>query len=390
MPPRCCRPQEHIPLKYVDKLFDDSFKMKWNKKYHEYTTKNRLYCPKRGCGEWIRPANIHADTSSGATGGRKYGICTRCKTKVCALCNNKWHPSRTCPKDEETRKFIETAKQEGWKRCFNCSAMVELKEGCNHMTCRCTAEFCMICGAKWKTCDCPWFNYDTVEQDRLLHMNVPHARQVHANDPAAANAPHAYHEELDRRRDQEARDEALARRLQGFGDDEDDTLAPENVNGNIIGIGNAAGHFLNQDFIRRATGFLTGNFGQGIDRVAQETRDNDANLLRPPAALLQAERAERAAARAQMRPPQAHLPVRARTNASRRHNNAPIATAEELAVPGHTTHNYATEATRHHPAAERRGTRRVSTLAGLTNGARGQGRVSGWLNGVAIGSNPHE
>ena len=29
-------------------------------------------------------------------------------------------------------------KEKGWQRCYSCSAMVELKEGCNHMTCRCT------------------------------------------------------------------------------------------------------------------------------------------------------------------------------------------------------------------------------------------------------------
>lgn len=29
------------------------------------------------------------------------------------------------------------------------------------MTCRCTAQFCMLCGEKWKTCDCPWFNTNT-------------------------------------------------------------------------------------------------------------------------------------------------------------------------------------------------------------------------------------
>lgn len=31
----------------------------------------------------------------------------------------------------------------------------------------------MLCGLKWRTCICPWFSYDTVEADRLAHMNVP-------------------------------------------------------------------------------------------------------------------------------------------------------------------------------------------------------------------------
>lgn len=133
MPPKCCT-QDHIPLKHVDRLFGDRFKMQWNRKYQEYTTKNRIYCPTKGCGEWIKPANIFTDHSGGPGGGRKYGKCGRCRTKVCCICNGKWHGWRECPKDEETQQFVEIAKREGWQRCYNCSAMVELKEGCNHMT----------------------------------------------------------------------------------------------------------------------------------------------------------------------------------------------------------------------------------------------------------------
>ncbi|EEH03416.1 IBR finger domain-containing protein [Histoplasma capsulatum G186AR] len=157
MPPKCCT-TDHIPLKHVDNLFDIEFKIKWNKKYKEYTTKNRLYCPSKGCGEWIKPSNIHIDTGGGATGGRRFGICVSCHTKVCGLCNGKWHIDGECPKDDEMKRFVETARENGWQRCYSCSAMVELTEGCNHMTCRCGAEFCIVCAARWKTCACPWFN----------------------------------------------------------------------------------------------------------------------------------------------------------------------------------------------------------------------------------------
>ncbi len=127
MPPKCCT-SDHIPLQHVDQLFDKNFKKLWNTKFAEYSTKNRIYCPARKCGEWIRPADIHKED------GRKYGKCSRCKTKVCCLCNGKWHGLKECPKDEETNKLLETAKKAGWQRCYNCRTMVELKEGCNHMT----------------------------------------------------------------------------------------------------------------------------------------------------------------------------------------------------------------------------------------------------------------
>lgn len=239
----------------------------WNKKFTEYSAKNRIYCIKRGCNEFIRPEDIHHSDD-----GKKYGRCARCRTKVCVRCNGKWHGGRDCPKDEETVRFLAQAKDEGWQRCFRCKAMVELKEGCNHMTCRCGAEFCMICGERWKSCDCPWFNYETVENDRLQHMQVPMpARErfgggrptvdMPPSPPRDWQAPGAspfngprprpqnYDEERLLRRLQEDRDEAYARRLQNYqhydDDREDDFLGGF---GDINGLGNAGGHHLNDDF----------------------------------------------------------------------------------------------------------------------------------------------
>ncbi|KAG5203929.1 RBR-type E3 ubiquitin transferase [Trichophyton interdigitale] len=201
MPPRCCT-SDHIPLKHVENLFDLKFKLKWNQKFREYTTKNRKYCPSKGCGKWIPPANIYRVTGSRGTSRRRYGVCSRCKTMVCCTCGRKWHKDEDCPQDEGSIEFAEIAKQEGWRRCYNCSAMVELKEGCNHITCRCTAQFCIVCGLKWKTCDCPWFNYADIPD------NVPPGAADDIRDPVC------YQEEIDRRREQEADDEALAIQLQ--------------------------------------------------------------------------------------------------------------------------------------------------------------------------------
>ncbi|PWW73273.1 hypothetical protein C7212DRAFT_353864 [Tuber magnatum] len=123
MPPTCCN-DEHVPLKHVDKLLSYQTKKLWNKKYIEYTTSNRIYCPEVDCGEWIQPKDIEAGV----------GKCSRCKTKVCALCNGKAHGDGECPKDEDLMKFIETAKKNKFQRCYSCRAVVELERGCNHMT----------------------------------------------------------------------------------------------------------------------------------------------------------------------------------------------------------------------------------------------------------------
>ena len=111
MPPTCCKKQS-INLKHVENLFDNRFKRKWNRKYQEYTTKDRIYCPARGCGAWIKPTHIHVDTSGGANGGRKYGKCQRCRTRVCCTCNKRWSTCYECPKDAATEERNETLYEE--------------------------------------------------------------------------------------------------------------------------------------------------------------------------------------------------------------------------------------------------------------------------------------
>lgn len=98
------------------------------------------------------------------------------------------------------------------------------------MTCRCLAEFCMICGSKWKSCDCPWFHYrDLPDLDRLTNMRVPDEVsvvfrrvmdaagipvQAPPAAPTQARRQPTYDEELDQRRRQERLDADLARRMQ--------------------------------------------------------------------------------------------------------------------------------------------------------------------------------
>lgn len=395
MPPKCCT-QDHIPLKHVEKLFDLRFKKKWNLKYQEYTTKNRIYCPAKGCGEWIKPSHIYTDTSGGANTGRKYGKCSRCRTKVCSTCNGKWHTSRECPKDEATQRFAEIAKKEGWQRCFNCSATVELKEGCNHMTCRCRAEFCMICGLKWKTCDCPWFNYEAVENDRLHHMNIPRRVAVPGAIPGAIlNPALGYQEELDRRREQERRDENLARRIQVLGldgADENNFIFPPPPPP-------IPPHAVNQDFLRHATDMLSGTLNP-VDVNAA------ANMLAglnyhpfPPVPPVNPRVPPPMPTNRQTASTGPQL--RVHSVASRQYNNHPTVRASERIVPRRVVTDYASEAQRHQPGyalsnrdlsegahvpeRDNGGLRRHgsshSAMAGLTRGS-GEGRVDEWRRHV--------
>ena len=63
------------------------------------------------------------------------------------------------------------AEEEGWKRCFQCKALVEHREACQHMTCRCGTQFCYVCCRRWRTCSC------TMEQLHALKAGAQTRRQ---------------------------------------------------------------------------------------------------------------------------------------------------------------------------------------------------------------------
>lgn len=74
-----------------------------------------------------------------------------------------------------------------------------------------------------------------------------------------------YQQELDNRRRQERDDAELARRLQLASLWEDDNTPPRRrrppADENTWGVGNAAGHFMNEDFVQNAANVVMGAFG---------------------------------------------------------------------------------------------------------------------------------
>ncbi|KAI0482196.1 hypothetical protein GGR56DRAFT_618964 [Xylariaceae sp. FL0804] len=431
MPPKCCT-SDCIPLKHVDHLFKSEFKKLWNKKFAEFSTRNRIYCPGKRCGEWIKPAQIYRHQN-----GRKIGKCGSCNIRVCCDCNKEWHNSRRCPIDKETKQILKQAKEEGWQRCFNCRAMVELKEGCNHMTCRCGSEFCMICGVKWKSCDCPWFNFDAVGRDRLDHLPFQEPTLDHGRLAASEGAspgymrrgqPRNYNEELRHRRRQEQQDEALARRLQYNDEGDDDFLGGL---GDIVGIGNTSGHFMNEDYRRgpqnvtvppivpppppavppgpferanSGTDYLSGvNRARGVRAPSMERladRFSGQRQGSSPSRRLFAHTLPSPAAPPRMRgPPAPPLPppgiplpmMRRHTMEETIYDSSPrSARLGERIVPRRAVpRDYVDDAAVHAPASRRRGLRdrdvgppKDSVLAGLTGQGHGMNRVYEWRDHV--------
>lgn len=258
----------------------------------------------------------------------------------------------------------------------------------------------MICGLKWKSCNCPWFNYEAVENDRLDHMQIPmplrdHRPQRDRRAPDIRQPPRPpinYFDEIDRRRRQEREDEALARRLQTVTIEDDDDDDYNGVIGEVHGIANGAGHFMNQDYIRAAHTILTGVFDQGNAAANYVLGVNRERGVRPspPAADPQDEISERHPA-----PPPVML--RRHTMREQAYNSAATTRPSERVVPRRTRTDYASEAARHAPvrrtprrAATTRDPPRPSELAGLRGTGRGSGRVNAWRTYVEPGVVPAE
>jgi hypothetical protein len=91
----------------------------------EFTTHNRVYCSNADCSKFIPPAQIEWDTAK--------AYCTSCETETCCHCKQ-WFHTGECEEDTGLNAVIELAAAQGWQRCPQCKAMVELRFGCYHMT----------------------------------------------------------------------------------------------------------------------------------------------------------------------------------------------------------------------------------------------------------------
>ncbi|ORY58144.1 uncharacterized protein BCR38DRAFT_353683 [Pseudomassariella vexata] len=140
-PPRCCR--QPIPANQNRLFLGADLFHQFQQKSVEFSTPNRTYCHRPNCSAFITPANCIDGVAR----------CADCDAETCTTCKGLAHGG-DCPFDLELQRVIEIAREEHWQRCYSCFSMVELNIGCNHMTCRCGAQFCYVCGAEWKTCQC--------------------------------------------------------------------------------------------------------------------------------------------------------------------------------------------------------------------------------------------
>lgn len=114
-----------------------------------------------------------------------------------------------CPADWELDAVLEMGAKRGWRRCYKCRNLVELTQGCSHITCRCKAQFCYICGAIWDLeIGCPNFcnGEEELERRRLEEEERAAALAAAKAEQEAAEAASAS-ENLEARKRSEKNEE---------------------------------------------------------------------------------------------------------------------------------------------------------------------------------------
>ena len=190
LPVRCCGVDfDQNVAKIVLASADlDRFQMAWV----EISAVSKMYCPVNTCSQFINLDSVDAAEFP----------CPRCGVGLCKECRAGAHDGMSCSQFQETeqgrsvseeQRLIELGRQLGWQQCTRCGSLVELATGCNHMTCRCGAEFCYTCGVEWKKesrlCACPMFTEEHLLLEGRRRAEVV-ARQQRI-DPVVDPAPYA-------------------------------------------------------------------------------------------------------------------------------------------------------------------------------------------------------
>ncbi|EHK51001.1 hypothetical protein TRIATDRAFT_186740, partial [Trichoderma atroviride IMI 206040] len=131
--------QEHLPVEAFEAVLEKSFESYISRHPGDFT-----YCQTPDCNQVYRnspPGPERPDTFT----------CKQCLVSICTFCHTS-HPGKPCDEAKRIAKRIgksilsdETKKALGIKSCPNCSMLMEKRDGCNHMTCKCGAHVCWVC-----------------------------------------------------------------------------------------------------------------------------------------------------------------------------------------------------------------------------------------------------
>nr|AAS46753.1 hypothetical protein PDUPB2 [Pleurotus djamor] len=181
-PLRCCG-QNLDERQILAFLGNARLTAEFQSKAREFATPalQRVYCPQPTCSAFLG-TSVQGQTMN----------CHRCGSGVCMGCKRPAHGRESCQESTAVSELRDLAQRNGWQTCPGCHAIVELHHGCYHMTCRCRAQFCYVCAAPWKNCQCPQW-----EEARLLDTAERRVAQDMGNR-AAVIQPVAYQEQVRR------------------------------------------------------------------------------------------------------------------------------------------------------------------------------------------------
>ncbi|KAG2299845.1 hypothetical protein Bca52824_036317 [Brassica carinata] len=186
---------------------------------------DRVYCPYLRCSALMSKTKISESAKSLLSAYPASGVrrCVECRGLFCVDCKVPWHGKLSCteykklhpnpPADDVKLKSLANNKM--WRQCGKCQHMIELSQGCNHITCRCGHEFCYNCGGGWNkktgTCvkQCPtWDEAYIMRQDPARVYVAPNnyfdEAYIMRQDPRRAYvAPNNYFDDHDEEDDED-------------------------------------------------------------------------------------------------------------------------------------------------------------------------------------------
>lgn len=173
LPLRCC--EIPIDMNISNQLLNRDEATAILKRVEELEATNKMYCPT--CGAFLNLDLVDSSMSTDLICGCGTALCTACKTAT--------HQGLTCLENQAAKTgsddlIMELASQQNWKQCPSCSMMIELRSGCNHMTCAfCRHEFCYNCLRQWstKSGQCSSGRCELWEEDRLLEAGEARVQQ---------------------------------------------------------------------------------------------------------------------------------------------------------------------------------------------------------------------
>ncbi|CAG8908251.1 unnamed protein product [Penicillium egyptiacum] len=160
-PPHCCG--NVVPPGVALRILNYEELRRFSERALEWTAKDRLYCAEPTCSKFIPPFAVQ----------HEHGTCPECHRQTHVLCRSLAHPRVDYPMDEPLHAVLEMAEAENWKRCFYCRTI-------------CGREFCYVRGLVWKSCQCPLWYENRLEEVaiRAVDEEVPANADIHVRQNA--------------------------------------------------------------------------------------------------------------------------------------------------------------------------------------------------------------